>query len=309
MSLFFSSQSASERAQDAAVFAHPEDTPSSTPSAPEDSFDRVLREAQSLYRCYLGCKEAFPSPHLTEEWVAVAWSEACSRTGIYPIRLPCEEELACSNMRHITNIKANIMHHVESLYGFDTSQAPDSISRNSRDAQALLTNVGFIYNDPNFGGTPHHPYRHPIIQKAINITWFQNKNSDGIVLHEYFNPMPIQVIALALTVVECCIDEWTSGTRKDSNWDELRYKIVYFSHISSLNDLRDHGQPQGEDLLAHIQHSLLKNARVHAGAPLEPVTGAGRLLPQDLDVAISEDLPAYFDNDNPMPMIVVCDDS
>jgi len=61
--------------------------------------------------------------------------------------------------------------------------------------------------------------------------------------------------------IECCIGEWTGGTRRDSNWDEERYKTVYFSHISSLNDLRDHGRPQGEDLLAYIQHGLFKNAR------------------------------------------------
>jgi len=303
---------ASERARDAAAFSHSLAIPLSTPSTPEvtsDSFDCVLRVAQSLYQCYLSCKEAFPSPHLRQEWVAAAWSEACSRTGIYPVRLPYGKELACCNMHHITNIKAKIMHHVESLYRFDTSQAPDSISRNTRDAQALLNKVAFIYQEPISGGTPHHPYRHPMIQKAINITWFQNKDADGIVYPEHFTPMPIQAISLALTVIECCINEWTDGTRRDSNWDEERYKTVYFSHISSLNDLRDHGQPQGEDLLAYIQLGLLKNARVHAGAPPEPVTGAGRLLPQDLDVAIREDLPAYVDNDSEIPMIVVSDES
>jgi hypothetical protein len=48
---------------------------------------------------------------------------------------------------------------------------------------------------------PHHPYRHPIIQEAINMTWFQNKDGDGIVFYEYFKPIPVQAIALALTVV------------------------------------------------------------------------------------------------------------
>jgi hypothetical protein len=55
--------------------------------------------------------------------------------------------------------------------------------------------------EPNFGGTPHLPYQHPIIQKAINMTWFQDKDDDGIVFHEHFTPIPIQAIALALTVV------------------------------------------------------------------------------------------------------------
>jgi len=264
--------------------------------------------AKSLYQCYLSCKEAFPSLHLKQEWVAAAWSEACSRTEIYPIRLPYEKELACSNMQHITNIKAKIMHHVESLYGFDTSQAPDSISRNARNAQVLLTRIAFIYREPNFGGTPHHPYRHPMIQKAIDITWFQNRDADGIVFHEYFTPMPIQAIALALTVIECCISEWADGTRRDSNWDEERCKTVYLSHISMLSDLRHHSKSQGEDLLAYIQHDLLKNSHVHAGAPPEPVPSAGRLLPQDLGVVVSEDLPTYIDNDSQMPMIIVADE-
>jgi hypothetical protein len=42
-------------------------------------------------------------------------------------------------------MKMKIMHAVESLYGFDTSRAPDIISHNARLAQALLTNMAFIY--------------------------------------------------------------------------------------------------------------------------------------------------------------------
>jgi Domain of unknown function (DUF6532) len=55
--------------------------------------------------------------------------------------------------------------------------------------------------ETNIGGTPHHPYRHPIIQNAVNMTWFQDNDGDGIVFPEYFRPIPIQAIALVLTVV------------------------------------------------------------------------------------------------------------
>ena len=33
------------------------------------------------------------------------------------------------------------------------------------------------------------------------MTWFQNKDGDGIVFHEFFTPIPVKAIALALTVV------------------------------------------------------------------------------------------------------------
>jgi hypothetical protein len=55
--------------------------------------------------------------------------------------------------------------------------------------------------EPNIGGTCQYPYRHPIIQKAINLMWFQSKDGDGIVFHEHFATIPIQAISLALTVV------------------------------------------------------------------------------------------------------------
>ena len=45
----------------------------------------------------------------------------------------------------LTDMKRGIMYHVESLYGFDSSRAPSSISRNTRHARALLTNMAFIY--------------------------------------------------------------------------------------------------------------------------------------------------------------------
>src|SRR5713226_635332 len=60
--------------------------------------------------------------------------------------------------------------------------------------------------------------------------------------------------------IECCIDEWSTGTRKQSSWKEGRYKTNYFSHLNSLRDLESHGQ-QGRDVLRQIQNELLKAAR------------------------------------------------
>ena len=45
----------------------------------------------------------------------------------------------------LSEIKMNIKHFVESLYGFDTSQDGDIIGRNASHAQALLTKMTFVY--------------------------------------------------------------------------------------------------------------------------------------------------------------------
>ena len=61
--------------------------------------------------------------------------------------------------------------------------------------------IAICSQDFNSGGRPRYPYRHPIIQKVVNITWFQNMDDIGIIFYEHFNPIPFEVIALVLTVV------------------------------------------------------------------------------------------------------------
>jgi hypothetical protein len=61
------------------------------------------------------------------------------------------------------------------------------------------------------GETPHHPYRHPVLQKAINLTWFRNKDDDGVVFHEYFSPLSVPAIAFILTVVRVVYVRWPTA--------------------------------------------------------------------------------------------------
>jgi Domain of unknown function (DUF6532) len=123
---------------------------------------------------------------------------------------------------------------VENMYGFNTSHAADSISSNARRAQKLLRDMNFVYvclsrsrsccwlnADPlplqetrdDGSRRENGPYRHHVIQKAINVSWFRDKNDVGAQYYEYFDPMPERAIALILTVVmitfiDLIIDEY-----------------------------------------------------------------------------------------------------
>ena len=44
-------------------------------------------------------------------------------------------------------------------------------------------------------------YNHPIIQKAINVMWFENKQDEGIIYPDLFKPIPVPLITLILTAV------------------------------------------------------------------------------------------------------------
>jgi hypothetical protein len=106
------SQRVSERGKDDAYFSQPHGTSSTlangqsyfgmshvlepdTHHVIEDNFSRIIRVARSLYRCHLGCKDAFPSQEMKEQWIAAVWREASEKTGGYPGPATMADE-ACS---------------------------------------------------------------------------------------------------------------------------------------------------------------------------------------------------------------------
>jgi Domain of unknown function (DUF6532) len=94
-------------------------------------------------------------------------------------------------------VKGRIAPLVERYYGFETSKAPKSLSHNIELARALKTDGAFSKGDEE----NELPYHHRIIQQAINVVWFNDRSSDGIVFSNLFNPMPYEAIALVLAVV------------------------------------------------------------------------------------------------------------
>ena len=124
--------------------------------------DRVTGVALSLCRMYLSCKDAFPTPQMKVEWEEAVWREACTKTGTNPesfipfeLVSPIPPKWRCVShyffqftegyIKLFTQTKKRVMHIVEVLYEFDTSHAPDSISRNASLSQALLSDMAFIY--------------------------------------------------------------------------------------------------------------------------------------------------------------------
>ena len=84
---------------------------------------------------------------------------------------------------------------VERYYGFETSKSPESFSPNIERARQLKVDAAFS-ND-----TEGLPYRHHIIQQAINVIWFNDRSSDGVMFSNVFDPMPYEAIAFVLTMV------------------------------------------------------------------------------------------------------------
>ena len=52
----------------------------------------------------------------------------------------------------------------------------------------------------------HYPYEHPMIHKAINVTWFRNVIDVGLAFRKHFSPIPVPAIAFILTAVRSIFD-------------------------------------------------------------------------------------------------------
>ncbi|KAG1847773.1 hypothetical protein C8R48DRAFT_586216, partial [Suillus tomentosus] len=102
-------------------------------------------------------------------------------------------------------------------------------------------------------------YKTELLQDGINVMWFANRGDEGIVHNKYFKPMPIEVIALTLTAIECCIDEWLQGVKEDIKFTAATYGSIYQTHLSSLQRFDERTAPY--KLLERICDNLHDVAR------------------------------------------------
>ncbi|KAI6017493.1 hypothetical protein EDC04DRAFT_2522506, partial [Pisolithus marmoratus] len=73
-----------------------------------------------------------------------------------------------------------------------------------------------------------------LIQKIVNMMWFANKHDDGMVFPNHFKPFPYLALVLVLTAIECCIDEWMTGTQTDITFTIQEYCNVFELHLNCL---------------------------------------------------------------------------
>lgn len=115
---------------------------------------------------------------------------------------------------------------------------------------------------------------------SSNIMWFANRNDEGIIYHKYFNPIPTEVVALVLTAIECCIDEWAQGLKEDIKFTSATNGSVYKGHLASLQRFQQHTAPY--KLLEKICDNLHDTARFHAGVqPLAMILAAPHRINDD----------------------------
>ncbi|KAJ7055465.1 hypothetical protein C8F01DRAFT_994104, partial [Mycena amicta] len=94
-------------------------------------------------------------------------------------------------------------------------------------------------------------YKAGNIQPLTNAFWFANRRNDGPFHPEVFKPLPLRALALVLTIMENCVDEWITSTCVDVPFMANKYRSVYQSHIKSLEAFQMHS------VMHHILEKIL----------------------------------------------------
>ncbi|KZP29136.1 hypothetical protein FIBSPDRAFT_728048 [Athelia psychrophila] len=108
--------------------------------------------------------------------------------------------------------------------------------------------------EPNVG-----IYEAGIIQKGVNIVFFNDKKDEGVLYEQFYKPFPEVGLALILTAIECCIDEWSTGSQTLKKFTSDEYSVIYDEHMSGLADFDENTKEYG--LLPLLLSRLYNNGR------------------------------------------------
>ncbi|KAG2097755.1 uncharacterized protein F5147DRAFT_714810 [Suillus discolor] len=241
-------------------------------------FDEISKEilitACSIYQCLIVTQAPFPDSVAAETKLAKeAWREACQLKGVDVKLTPSVVDMLLKRASHVRGeLKMKMRPLTASFHGFRSSNSMEVIRSNRDLAERLKIGSIFVFKDPS---SKSGIYKTELLQQGINSMWFLNRSDEGVIYHKYFDPIPIKTIALVLTAIECCVDEWSQGIKEDIKFTSAGYGAVYNHHLSSLQRFDERTAPY--KLLSKIHINLHDTARFHTGvASLIPLSATSQ---------------------------------
>ncbi|KAG1806059.1 hypothetical protein EV424DRAFT_1516950 [Suillus variegatus] len=252
----------------------------------DDITKEILTTAITIFRCLVVTRAPFPDSILIETKLAKeAWREACGAKGINVRLTPGLMKMILKRTSHVRGeLKTKMRSLTGSFFGFRANDSREVIRRNRDRAESLKEGSLFAYKDWE---SKQGIYKTDLLQMGVNHMWFANRNDEGIVYHQYFNPLPVETMALLLASIECCIDEWGTGIKEDVKFSAANYASVYNTHLDSLQRFEEHTAPY--KLLEKIRVNLHDAARFHAGVDFLLASSTGsRVTEEAFDDALLE---------------------
>ncbi|KAF8223720.1 hypothetical protein L208DRAFT_1315412, partial [Tricholoma matsutake] len=235
-------------------------------------YDDITKEyivvACTLFRVKISVSQGFPDVSEELSLAREVWHEVGKQLN-FSLHLAhhiAKLITACGAQIH-GKLKTKARPFVETFFGFDSGNHESVLRSNCLMVQYLKQDGHFTYKFIDWEEDKQTGvYRSKVIQKIVNVMWFWNQQDEGVQFTDYFEPFPLQALALVLTVIENCIDEWVSGKHVKIDFSEKEYHDIYLSSIKELENFNKYMKKH--NLLNKILVKIHNHGRFHAGAIL-----------------------------------------
>lgn len=235
----------------------------------QDLTKECLALAISVYRCLISTTNPFPDHTAETQLAGEAWAIACEDLETNDPLTPKISKLITNRGSHLRGeLKTKARPIVETYYDFESGIHQKIIARNRDVAEELKDGYGYTYKQNHRTHSERRGlYKNPLIQKIVNVMWFRNRQDEGIKFNKYFHPIKPEMVALVLTVIDCCIDEWMTGIRADCAFTTAAYRDTYLEHLQCIEEFKSHDERHGNNkIFDNISLKLYNRGRFHGGA-------------------------------------------
>ncbi|KJA24682.1 hypothetical protein HYPSUDRAFT_200545 [Hypholoma sublateritium FD-334 SS-4] len=208
----------------------------------EDIVEALILRASFQYEAFISTKNAYPDTALRRKWAIKAWKSAnVNAEENYAMNPTINSLIQQRGSRIRGQAVSTIRGLVATVYGFKKSSSDRDVIANQKLAQQLKPASGatFHYQNPQ---TASRFGEHKIISRSIEAVWFKDASSHGAVFQDLFNPIPLETIVFVLTVIDFCIDQWSTGKfMKAKMWETnvIERHAAYRLDVAEWNGLNE----------------------------------------------------------------------
>ncbi|PBK83048.1 hypothetical protein ARMGADRAFT_1089801 [Armillaria gallica] len=118
-------------------------------------------------------------------------------------------------------------------FGLTSADKKSTIIKNKNKYVLHTTDAAFHYKDLSMLSCA---YEHKIIFSSICTAWFKNTKDFRVKYSDYFDPILNVSLALVLTAIEFCLEEWSTGSYIQGTLNESEDKGHYMNFLKDVKD-------------------------------------------------------------------------
>ncbi|KAI9441939.1 hypothetical protein F5148DRAFT_953871, partial [Russula earlei] len=183
----------------------------------------VISAAITHYRADLSTMNSYPDMVTETNWAKAAWKAGCKEKDVDMV--PNVNHLRIARSGHLRgDVKTKAKDAVANVFNFQHTYNPTVIANQRTRVAELKRDFTYVYRQTT-GRSGFLKSR--AIQDIINKVWFRNSSKskpDAVIFRDRYDPFPLVAIALTLSVMECALDEWRTGSYSPVAFTVADYK-------------------------------------------------------------------------------------